>query len=217
MERLATKVEALLTGQPAPLAGQRKHSAIAKRPVQGRVDITPLGLAGDSQADRNHHGGPDKAVHHYPFDHYAHWRAVTGLALAEPGWFGENISTTGLTEQTVCLGDRFQIGTAVLEVSHGRQPCATLVAHLGRKSMVKEVLSSGFTGWYYRVVTPGQAQAGDPVTLTNRPCPDWPLARLTDTLLHKGGDRQTLADLAEHAVLAEAWRQIARAKLATAA
>lgn len=212
----STIVEALCAGTVKPLQGKRGPSAIDKRPATGPVRITRLGLAGDEQADRRHHGGPDKALHHYPADHYAHWRAVTGLALDRPGWFGENIATLGWTEAEVCLGDRVRLGTALVELSHGRQPCSTLAARFGRKSLVAEVLQTGFTGWYWRVLEEGEAAAGQAMVLEDRPCPDWPLARLTAVLLGKAGHAQDYADLADHPLLAEAWRQIARAKRAAA-
>src|SRR5690606_16433169 len=116
-------------------------SAIDKRPLEGAVRIDELGVAGDEQGDTRVHGGVDKAVHHYPFEHYATWRAELGElpALASPGAFGENISTRGLDEATVCLGDRFALGTAVLEVSQGRQPCWKLNDRFGVKDMARRV------------------------------------------------------------------------------
>lgn len=206
-------VEALCIGQPKALTGMALPTAIAKQPMTGPVAITKLGLAGDQQGNPKVHGGPDKALHHYPLDHYAHWRDVTGLSLEHPGAFGENISTIGLTERTVCLGDIYAMGTARIQISHGRQPCRTLAAKFRHASMVVDVLATGYTGWYYRVLQEGEAQAGQPLTLLERPCPDWSVHRLTACLLGKGDRVEEWNYLSTHPLLAQAWRDIAEKKL----
>jgi MOSC domain-containing protein YiiM len=120
---MKTTIEALLVGQVAPFGGST--SAIAKSAVNGERKITVIGIAGDEQADLTVHGGVDKAIHHYPRDHYPYWIANIGPEplLMQAGAFGENISTTGFSEQHVCIGDRFRLGTALVEVSQGRSPC----------------------------------------------------------------------------------------------
>ena len=174
------KLRALLTGRARPYTRPGSMSAIAKQERTGPVAAGPLGLAGDEQGDLRVHGGPDKAVHHYAFEHYALWRDELGaLPLLEaPGAFGENISTRGLTEADVCLGDRFVLGDALLEVSQGRQPCWKLNDRFGVADMARRVQATGRTGWYYRVLRPGTARAGDVLVLTERPHPGWTLQRL---------------------------------------
>ena len=119
-------IRQLLIGDLQPFGPHGEPSGIDKQPVSGALTAGPTGLAGDRQADLRHHGGPDKAIHHYPAEHYLAWQA-TGLPLdparLQPGGFGENISTTGLTEQTVCIGDVFRAGSIVLQVAQARQPC----------------------------------------------------------------------------------------------
>jgi MOSC domain-containing protein YiiM len=209
-----TPTLALLTGKIAPFRGPAETSAIAKLPEPGPVAITPLGFAGDEQADPIHHGGADKAIHHYPFDHYPHWRALLGdiPLLATPGAFGENIATTGLTEENVCLGDQFRLGTALLEVSHGRQPCWKLGHRLGRPDLAAQVVETRYSGWYYRVLEPGVATAGDQLELLDRQRPQWPVARLFGVLIAGGHKREPtlLSELAAEELLAEAWRWRAR-------
>jgi MOSC domain-containing protein YiiM len=204
------EVLALLTGKATPFRAPDEPSAIAKSPIAGPVAIGPLGLAGDEQADPIHHGGRDKAIHHYPFEHYAQWRAELGdhPLLAQPGSFGENISTLGLTEDAVLLGDRFQLGTALIEVSHGRQPCWKLAHRFGRADLTARVVQTGRAGWYYRVLEPGHAVAGDRLQLVERGLAEWNLARLFAVLVAgKGGrDVAALRELAELKVLAGAWR-----------
>lgn len=174
------QVSCLLTGQVRPYTRPGSRSGIAKQPRTDKVWISPLGLEGDEQGDLRVHGGPDKAVHHYAFDHYAAWRAELGplRLLKAPGAFGENISTLGLDEGNVCTGDRFLLGDALLEVSQIRQPCWKLNDRFGVADMSRRVQDSGRSGWYYRVLRPGLAQVGDALVLRERPFPDWPLRRL---------------------------------------
>ena len=209
-------IQAILTGKARPFRGD-ETSAIAKRPVAEAVAVDAMGLAGDEQADRTVHGGIDKAIHHYPADHYDWWRGQLGDAplLDAPGAFGENISTLGLDEHTVCLGDRFRLGTALIEVSQARQPCWKLDHRFGVKGVMAKVVASRRTGWYYRVLEPGMVQAGDTLALVDRPYPDWPLASLFGLLV--GGEaRARTADLTalrNIPALAETWK-VRRAKLA---
>ncbi len=198
---------AVLTGTIRPFR-KTEPSAIAKAPVSGPVAVTRLGLAGDEQANPVHHGGPDKALHHYPYDHYAHWRGVLDdhPLLAMPGAFGENIATLGLTEDAVWLGDRFRLGTALVEVSHGRQPCSKLDHRFGRKGVCAGIVRNGRSGWYYRVVEEGVLGPGDTITLVERGLPAWSLARLFAVLVGGERDQAGARELAGLAVLAEAWR-----------
>lgn len=219
---ISVPIDCLLRGRVQPFANGMT-SAIAKRQIAGPVRIGPLGLAGDEQADPKHHGGPDKAVHHYPFDHYAGWLAELTpptdrpapwrAVLQEPGAFGENLSTRGLDEGDICAGDLWRAGTALLEVSQARQPCWKLNARFGVKHMAHRVQNSGRTGWYYRVREPGLASAGDALTLIDRPHPDWPLSRILRAFYIDRLDRPTLHGIATLGVLAPSWRALARRRL----
>ena len=206
-------IRALLAGRVQPLS-RGEGSAIAKRPLSGAVQIGLFGIIGDEQADQVHHGGRDKALHHYPFDHYARWRedAPDAVLLHAAGAFGENISTTGLDEDTVCIGDRFRLGSALVEVSQARQPCWKQGDRLAWTTLPDLMVREGRSGWYYRVLEPGQAQAGDDLVLIDRPFPDWTARRVFDLLV--GGkykeDREALAVLSGMDVLFEGWRVRAR-------
>lgn len=199
---------ALLAGQIDPHFGP-EPSAIAKVPVAGPVAITRMGLAGDQQANLVHHGGPDKALHHYPAEHYAFWREAHGArAMFDgPGGFGENVSTEGLSEQTACLGDRFRLGTALVEVSHGRQPCAKLDHRAGLRGLSALVVKNARCGWYYRVLEEGVAEAGDACELVERPLPQWSVARLFGVVIGGKGSAAELRELAGQPLLAEVWRK----------
>ena len=210
-----TPIIALLAGKAAPFRGPDEPSAIAKLPLAGPVSITPLGICGDEQTDRIHHGGPDMALHHYAFDHYAAWRSELGAhaLLGQPGAFGENISTTGLTEDNVCLGDRYRLGTALVEVSKARQPCWKQGHRLSQPDMVARIVATRRCGWYDRVVEPGTAGPDDAMTLLARPLPAWTVARLFGVLIagdHKR-DAAALAELVDETLLAADWRGRARA------
>ncbi|NVJ03616.1 MOSC domain-containing protein, partial [Myxococcus sp. AM009] len=128
--------------------------AIDKRPVRDAVEVGINGIVGDEQGDLRVHGGPDKAIHHYPFDHYAAWQADIGAQplLAQPGAFGENVSTTGITEADICVGDRLRAGSVMLEVSQLRQPCWKLNDRFNTRDMARRVQHTARTGWYYRVL-----------------------------------------------------------------
>jgi MOSC domain-containing protein YiiM len=206
-------IESLLTGTPRPFRGD-DHSAIAKQPVTGPVRIGWLGLEGDAVADPIHHGGWDKAIHLYAQDHYGWWRErKPGHPLLDtPGAFGENIASRGLTEEAICLGDRFTLGSAIVEVSHGRQPCWKLDHRFGARDVLATIVRTARCGVYFRVIREGEVEAGATMTLLERPLPDWTVERLFRLLI--GGGHKAEPDgvrtLAGMAVLAEAWRDRAR-------
>lgn len=208
-------VRTLLAGRIVPFA-QGEGSAIAKSPLTGKVRITFLGLQDDEQADRVHHGGRDKALHHYPYDHYARWAQGSDHALLDqPGTFGENISTLGMAEEDVCIGDRFRIGTALLEVSQARKPCWKQGHLLDWTRLPKLMVKEGRSGWYYRVIEEGDAEAGDELALLDRPHPEWTARRVFDLIVagkHKD-DKAAFRVLSDMDVLFDGWRKIAADRL----
>ena len=212
--RPSATIDAVLTGRAVDYTRPGSRSAIDKRAVEGPVRIGPEGLAGDEQGDRRVHGGPDKAIHHYPRDHYASWQGEVGAhaLLQAAGAFGENISTAGITEADVCLGDRLRLGSALVEVSQARQPCWKLSDRFGIADMARRVQDSGRSGWYYRVLETGTVQAGDTLVLVDRPHPDWPLPRLSELLYRRTLDRDEL-----HGALAlplvPSWRRLFERRL----
>jgi len=212
-----TIVDTVLIARPRAFGPNGEPSGIDKRPAQGPVRVTRTGLAGDGQGDRRHHGGAEKAVHHYPFEHYAAWRAETPAPaprLATPGAFGENLSTRGLTEREVCIGDVWRLGSAVVQVSQGRQPCWRLNVRFDDTGMARRVQASGRTGWYYRVLAAGAVAAGDALVLLERPQPAWPLARVLEVLYRDTLNREALAVIAAMPELATSWRELAERRLA---
>lgn len=210
------EIDALYAGRIRPIATGRK-SAIFKEPLAPPWRIEAEGLVGDDQADRRHHGGAEKALHHYPREHYDAWRASLpelGDEWRAPG-FGENISTLGLTEETVCVGDVFALGGARLQVSQGRQPCLTLNFRFGRRDMARRTQESMRCGWYYRVLETGAARPGDALRLIERPRPSWPLARLFALLYERPHAFDELAEMAALPEVAQNWRDLARKRIAS--
>jgi MOSC domain-containing protein YiiM len=214
---MTSRILSINCGKARPFR-ENVPSAIGKLPVEGPVRVGPLGLAGDEQADLTVHGGRDKAIHHYPHDHYGWWDEALGGSglLGASGAFGENVSTDGLTEEQVCIGDRWRLGTALVEVSQGRQPCWKLDHRFGGAPVMARMVKSRRCGWYYRVIVEGEVGAGDHLELVERPYVDWSVARVFGLLVagdHKR-DRESLEALRAVAPLAESWVKRREALLA---
>lgn len=144
------------------------HTAIFKQPVEGRVKIRKLNLDGDRQADLAVHGGADKAVYGYPSEHYEYWRKQLPAAKLPWGSFGENLTTEGLLEDALFIGDRLRIGSAVLMVAQPRTPCYKLGVRFQRDDMVKLFLVSRRSGFYFSVIEEGEVGAGSPAEFLSR-------------------------------------------------
>jgi MOSC domain-containing protein YiiM len=146
--------------------GKAVTTSIWKAPVQGRIRVGRVNLAGDEQSDLTVHGGEDKAVYLYPSEHYRFWREEMPGMDFPWGAFGENFTTEGLLEGGIRIGDRLRIGTADFTVTQPRMPCFKLGIRFGRPDMVKRFLRSGRTGFYVSVLREGEVGAGDAITLT---------------------------------------------------
>lgn len=203
---LRATIELLCVGQVEERWPGRPPSAIAKRPTGDRVKVTASGLALDSQADLSVHGGPEKAIHHYAADHYPAWRSELARDDLQPGGFGENISTSGLTEDILCIGDILTVGTATVQVSQGRQPCWKLNAHTNEKRMAALFQKTARTGWYYRVLEPGTVKQGDTISLVERLWPEWTVQRVTQARLTRRIGSEAAATLSRLPALSESWR-----------
>ncbi|WP_271438516.1 MOSC domain-containing protein [Pontixanthobacter luteolus] len=175
---MEVEVTHLLAGKSRPFRGE-EMSAIAKLPLTGPQHITELGLEADEQADTKVHGGPHMAVHLYPLDHNDFWRGEIGdhPLLNDAGAFGSNLAVSGLTEDAVHIGDRFRLGSALLEISQPRQPCWKIEHRFRQKNMVATILKSGRCGWYFRVIEAGTAEAGDALRRVVTGCSDWTVER----------------------------------------
>ncbi len=182
-------------------------SAIFKEPVDGRVWLRAVGLKGDAQVDRRYHGGPDRAVLAYAASHYPAWAAELERDDLSPGTFGENLTIAGVTEATVCVGDRLAVGAGVvLEVSQPRMPCQNLARKLKVRDMVKRVEALGRGGWYLRVLNEGWLEAGQRITLLARPYPEWTIRDATRAYKTRGRDSAGAARLAQCPALSMDWK-----------
>jgi MOSC domain-containing protein YiiM len=145
--------------------GKTVRTSIFKAPLAGRIRVTRLNLEGDRQSDLSVHGGADKAVYAYPSEHYAFWRKEIPAMEFPSGAFGENLTTEGLLEDNVHIGDRFRAGSAEFVVTQPRMPCFKLAIRFDRPDMVKRFLRSGRTGFYLAVLREGDVAAGDAIEL----------------------------------------------------
>jgi MOSC domain-containing protein YiiM len=206
-------IEAICTGTARPFNGV-ETSAIAKHPREGLVQLLEDGFAPDEQADRRVHGGPEMAVHLYPLDHHAFWREQLGALdlLDQPGSFGSNLAVRGIDEDAVQIGDRFRLGTALIEVSQPRQPCWKIEHRFGAKGMVAAIVASGRCGWYFRVLEPGEVQAGDTLERVEAGHPGWSVARAFACMIAGKATPADYAQLAALERLAPEWRARAAIK-----
>ena len=197
---MAITLSTILVGMPTEIRDDQGQpevwvSGFIKQPVRGPVAIGTAQLAGDGQADRTVHGGPEKAILAYCRDHYPRWCAELERDDLTDGSFGENFALSGLDETTVAIGDRYRIGTALVEVSQPRQPCWKLARRCRLPSMPAKAIATGRLGWYFRVIEAGQAAAGTPVTLDARPHPAWTIQRINALFFGPAEDRAPLAEV----------------------
>jgi MOSC domain-containing protein YiiM len=187
---------------------ERWVTAIFKDAVEAPILLRSTNLEGDRQADLRVHGGVDKAVCVYSGDHYPAWRAELGRPDMGYGGFGENFTASGQTESDVCLGDRFRVGDAIVEVSQPRGPCAKLARRWDRPDLAKLVILSGRSGWYLRIVEEGHVQTGQPLQLIERPFPQWTIGRVNHvTYGLTEGARDARTELVSCPALARSWQK----------
>jgi MOSC domain-containing protein YiiM len=167
---LVLRVVQTYVGRPAPIGATRNGdviSAIRKEPVaEDVIELGVINLAGDDQADRSVHGGPDKSVYCYPSEHAVEWQA-DGFDLP-PGAVGENVSLAGATESAVRIGDTFRWGTATIQISQPRAPCFKLTIHTGRKDVGPHMIETKRSGWYVRTLEPGSVETHGRLVLVDR-------------------------------------------------
>jgi MOSC domain-containing protein YiiM len=217
-EGTVIEVATVNVGTPRAISehnGARVYSSIGKLPVApGTTLWLSLGnLAGDAQADLEVHGGPDKAVYAYPSEHLAAWAGELDEPLgAAP--FGENVSTRGAFESDVAVGDVWQWEGALLQVCQPRWPCFKLALHRGRADIQARMRANGRTGWYFRVLQPGEVVAGSPLTVVHRDPAGLTITDAHDAMGDRHLERRELVErLARHEALAAQWRDPLRERL----
>lgn len=162
------RVISVNVGQPAPLrvGDDTIQTGIFKRPVAGRVRVDSESIEGDRQGSPRFHGGVHQVVFCFAHEHYAHWRVWLGTEALAPGSFGENLTTEGLLDDAVAIGDELAIGAVRLQVTQARIPCATLGARHGRADLPRAYVEHGRPGFYCRVLAPGTLGTGDAIAVT---------------------------------------------------
>ena len=193
--------------QEVPWQGKTVLTSIFKQPVAGPVAVLAEHLAGDGQADRRVHGGPDKAVYAYPQEHWDYWRQQLPAAQLVPGAFGENLTTVGLLEADVRIGDCFQLGTAVLQAVQPRRPCFKLGIRLARRGIVREFERARRSGIYFRVQQMGIMQAGDAITLVQASPYPATIQDMVDCLGPGPHDLEKVRALLATPYLSGSWRE----------
>lgn len=182
-------------------------SGIFKSPVEGKVRVTPRGIEGDEQADLQFHGGPDNVVLAYDAEHYPVWRKELAMPELAYGGFGENFTVRGFSDETVCIGDIWQVGKELtLQVTQARQPCYKLARRLRQPHIVKRVRETSLGGWYLRVLKEGIAERGMKIELAERLHPEWTVARAVQTMYSRKKDEEQARKLAALPELSARWK-----------
>jgi len=183
------------------------RTSIWKLPREGRVRAAGFNLDGDEQSDLTVHGGPYKSVYVYPSEHYAFWRSELPNVELPWGVFGENLTTEGLLETSVSIGDRFGIGSAEFQVTQPRQPCFKLGIRFGREDMLKRFVVSGRSGFYLSIVREGDLGRGDTIQLTHREPGSMSVADIFALKMTGDGTPDTLRRAASLESLTPSWRE----------
>jgi MOSC domain-containing protein YiiM len=177
-----------------------------KSRIAGPVFVSRTNIAGDRQTDLENHGGVDKAVLAYAASHYPLWKQELQRDDLIFGGFGENLTIDGLTEELVCIGDVWSLGEVQFQVSQPRQPCWKLARRWRIKELAAQVIANGRSGWYLRVLREGMIDAGQELSLVERPNPAWTVARANDVMHHRKSDPAQTRELAELPGLSAAWQ-----------
>lgn len=203
-----TAISALFAGQLRTLEPEGQQTGIFKQAVE-HAEVTSTGFSNDRQADRRYHGGPEKALHQYAQASYAimisAYPQLRGEAV--PGSMGENLSSPGLDEKSVCIGDIFRIGEVLVQVSQPRTPCWKISHRFGIDKLSKFVEERRITGWYYRVLETGSLHRGDPVKLVERPNEGVTIRDFLDIRNQHRPAPQALDRLINCIGLNQAWRE----------
>jgi MOSC domain-containing protein YiiM len=190
-------------------------SAIFKEPVHGSIWVGKTGLTGDSQGDLENHGGPEKAVFAYSSEHYTYWQKELGISDIVAGGMGENFFIENLTETSVSIGDTFEIGEAIVQVSQPRQPCWKPARRFQTKNLALLIQNTGRTGWYFRVLKKGYVEEGQSFKLIDRPYPQWTIEQCNNILHAKIQNIEEMKKLSECELLAPKMRTTLEARIMT--
>jgi MOSC domain-containing protein YiiM len=193
--------------------GRTVRTSIWKSPVNGSIPVSLLNLEGDEQSDLSVHGGPEKAVYAYPHEHYDFWRRELPADDLPSGAFGENLTTEGLLEPDVKIGDRIRVGSVEFLVTQPRTPCFKLGIRFGRDDMVKRFLRSGRSGFYLAVVREGELAPGASIDFVGRADHDVTVADINSLYAREIDNEDLLRRAIEVPALPEGWKEYFRKRL----
>ncbi|MGO0058922.1 MOSC domain-containing protein [Brevibacillus fluminis] len=202
------EIVSINVGQPTTMTyeGKELETGIFKQPVEGAVFLSKLNFAGDGQADLKFHGGVDKAVCVYSHEHYPFWERELNRPMSY-GAFGENLTVTGMTEDLVCIGDTYQLGEAVVQVTQPRQPCHKLAKRYDVADMPVKVQNVGFTGFYFRVLQEGHVSKEDRPVLIERHPAKLSVAFANQIMHHDKKNQEGIRQLLAVEELSASWRK----------
>ncbi|AFI27089.1 MOSC domain-containing protein [Bacillus stercoris] len=184
---------------------RKEMSAIGKSTVSS-IELKKAGIVGDDVANHKFHGGADRAVCLYPFEHYVYWERMFNKKMTPP-IFGENITATGMLEEQVCIGDVYRIGGTIIQVTQGRVPCATISKYNEERDFLKKVVETCLTGYFFRVLQEGTIESHSDIELVEKdPC-DISVLSATQVLFHQKEDKKSIEQILEIDALAEDWRK----------
>lgn len=180
-------------------------SAIGKSSVRA-IELEKSGFVGDDIANHKFHGGPDRAVCLYPFEHYSYWEEIFQKKLGLPA-FGENITATGMVEEQVFIGDIFKIGDSVVQVTEGRVPCATISKYNQEEQFLKKVVETALTGYFFRVLEEGTIMLDSKISLMDKHSKEISVQFATQILFHQQQDKKSIEQILTVDALSEEWKK----------
>lgn len=189
------------------------ESGIFKNETDESIWLSKTGFSGDEVADKKNHGGLEKAVFAYPIKHYTFWKEDLESDLIDMGTMGENFAVLEMDEFTVCIGDTYKIGEAIIQVSQPRQPCWKPARRVQVMDFALRIQQSGRTGWYFRVLQEGHVQSGSDMELIERPYPQWSIAACNEVMHIYKDDLRLADDLASCDLLAGNWKRTLQKRL----
>ncbi|ULT54833.1 MOSC domain-containing protein [Neobacillus drentensis] len=200
------KIINLAVGKPKEFNWNNKKelSSIGKSCVQA-VELKKSGFVGDDVANHKFHGGPDRAVCLYPFEHYSYWEEIFQKKLILPA-FGENITASGMVEEQVCIGDIYKIGDTIVQVAQGRVPCATISNYNQENQFLKKVVETTLTGYFFRVLEEGTIMFDSEITLVEKHAKEISVSFATQILFHQQQDKTSIEKILTVDALAEDWK-----------
>ncbi|SDI28614.1 MOSC domain-containing protein [Alteribacillus bidgolensis] len=201
-------IQHLAAGRPQLMMyqnGKVMKTGIQKQSVE-EIYAAEDGLENDEVADKKNHGGTDRVICIYPYDHYLHWESECNTKLADAA-FGENITARNMTEEKVCIGDTYKIGDAIIQVTQGRIPCDTISRRNNIPNLLSRVVETGYTGFLCRVLKEGTIRKTDTIQLVEQHLDKVTVAYSLHTYFHNAKDLEALQKIAAVDALAESWRE----------